>query len=518
LAWQITTPALILLATSGIVSLTAWLVWRRRETQGGHELFRLLGAILIWSLAAALEAAASNLPVKIFWSKIEYLGATNTTPFLLIFCLVFTHRKHWISARSMILIWTMPVVTFLLAATNEWHHLIWTSFEPGPAPAVNLYIYHHGMAYWVFITYTYLYAFLAAFLILQEFLHTSHIYRRQNGTILFSMLFPWIGSIMYVFGPNPVPGLDTTPVSFAFTGLILAWGIFSTRLLDLIPIAHDVLLKNMQDGVIVIDPNNRVVETNPATAALLDRMDIPAGRDVFETFAAWPMLASILIQRPDLPSEISLNGNGTRFLDVRVTPILNQQGTRDGYLAVLREITERKQAEKELELKSREMEQRSITDELTGLYNRRHLDGIMEQEFVYSRRYDTPLSLALFDIDDFKKINDNFGHHAGDEALQMVANIIRSNLRSTDIPARMGGDEFFIVMPHTDLDKAWIVMERIRNELQSKPLVNNKAHITISAGVTGWCSGDTPEETLKRVDRLLYQAKEFGKNLVMKSD
>ena len=80
----------------------------------------------------------------------------------------------------------------------------------------------------------------------------------------------------------------------------------------------------------------------------------------------------------------------------------------------------------------------------------------------------------------------------------------------------MGGDEFLVIMPHTDLDKAWHVTERIRLELQNKPILENKAHISISAGVTSWFSGDTPEAALKRVDRLLYQAKELGKNRVVK--
>ena len=515
MAWQVTVPVLILLATAAIVACTAWLVWRRRETPGGYELFWLLGAILIWSLTAAMEATASPLPAKIFWSKVEYIGATSTTPFLLIFCLTFTHRKHWLTKTNMAVLWTMPVIIFLLAATNEWHHLIWTSFEPSPNPADNLYIYHHGLAYWVYVSYTYIYAFTAALLILQEYIHTSHIYKSQNGTILFSMLFPWIGSSMYVFELNPIPGLDTTPISFAFTALVIAWGLFSTRLLDLIPIAHDVLIHNMQDGVVVIDPGNRVIEANPATATLLNCAEIPTGRNVYETFSKWPTLASILTQKPDLPNEIILTGDETRYLDVRVTSIINPQGRKDGYLAVLREITGLKQVEFALEEKSFEMERQAITDELTDLYNRRYLEKSLEVEFKKSERYNTELSLALIDVDDFKNINDTFGHRTGDDALRFVADTLKSSLRRADIAVRMGGDEFLAIMPLTDLESAWSVIERIRIIIQNESFPTSTSHISISAGVTGWVKGDTPENALKRVDSYLYRAKQSGKNRVI---
>jgi len=320
---------------------------------------------------------------------------------------------------------------------------------------------------------------------------------------------------MYVFELNPIPGLDTTPISFAFTALVIAWGLFSTRLLDLIPIAHDVLIHNMQDGVVVIDPGNRVIEVNPATATLLNCAEIPTGRSVYETFSKWPTLASILTQKPDLPNEIILTGDETRYLDVRVTSIINPQGRKDGYLAVLREITGLKQVEFALEEKSFEMERQAITDELTDLYNRRYLEKSLEVEFKKSERYNTELSLALIDVDDFKNINDTFGHRTGDDALRFVADTLKSSLRRADIAVRMGGDEFLAIMPLTNLESAWSVIERIRIIIQNESFPTSTSHISISAGVTGWVKGDTPENALKRVDSYLYRAKQSGKNRVI---
>lgn len=518
MSWQITPPALILLSTTVIVSFTTWLVWRRRETPGGHELFRLLGAILIWTLASAMETASSSLSSKILWSKIEYLGATNTAPFLLVFCMAFTHHGKWCSRRNLVMLWTIPVTIFLLAATNEWHHLIWTAFEPSPIPGNNLYIYQHGAAYWVYVSYTYLYAAAAAYLLIQEYRQSSHLYRRQSGTILFSMIFPWIGSSVYVFNINPMPGLDTTPISFAFTAIVIVWGIYSTQLLDLIPIAHNILLQSMQDGVIVTDPYNRVVETNPAMAHLLGQLDLPVGKDTSETFQVWPSLASVLMQRPELSVEITLPGRPFRYFDVRVTRIISSRGSTEGYLTVLREITGRKQAEVALEAKSREMEQQAITDELTNLYNRRYINRLLEHELNCSQRDAPPLSLALLDIDDFKQLNDSFGHHFGDDVLRFVANVLRTNLRANDVAARIGGDEFLVIMPQTDLNSIFRVIERVRIKINEQSFATIQTHISVSAGLTAWSHGESPKTLLKRADQLLYRAKNQGRNCIVKSD
>ncbi len=518
MSWQLTAPALALFITAGIVALTAWLVWSRRQTPGGYELFWLLCAILVWSFAAAMEAAAGILPLKIFWSKVEYLGATNTTPLLLVFSITFAHRGQWLTRRNLAILWIAPAAIFLLAVTNELHHLIWSGFTPSPIAGQNLYIYQHGAAYWIYVSYTYLYAAAAAYVLIQEYQQSSHLYRRQSGAILFSMIFPWIGSSMYVFEFNPIPGLDTTPISFAFTAVFITWGIYSARFLDLIPIAHNVLLHSMQDGVIVTDPQNRVVEINPATAHLLKHVELPIGKDVSETFKEWPSLASVLTQKPDTPFEVTLNGKPDRYFDVRVTPITNPRGNNEGYLTVLHEITRRKLAEAALEAKSHEMELQAITDDLTNLYNRRYINRLLEHEFKRSQRYILPLSLGLFDIDDFKQINDSFGHHVGDDVLRYVADVLHSNLRASDVAARFGGDEFMIILPQTDMNRAFRVMERLRIKVNDKPFGDIQTCISFSAGLTSWSWEDSPETILKRVDSLLYQAKNQGRNRIVKSD
>jgi diguanylate cyclase (GGDEF)-like protein len=150
------------------------------------------------------------------------------------------------------------------------------------------------------------------------------------------------------------------------------------------------------------------------------------------------------------------------------------------------------------------------TDPLTGICNRRAFDDALKTQFALMNRYDAPFSLAIFDIDHFKQINDEHGHLRGDRMLQQVAQHFDNAARETDIVARYGGEEFVVIMPHTELPGASIFSERLRKTLQeSLPL-------TISGGVATAADGDTPESLLARADMALYGAKSAGRNLVFR--
>lgn len=158
----------------------------------------------------------------------------------------------------------------------------------------------------------------------------------------------------------------------------------------------------------------------------------------------------------------------------------------------------------------RELKFLAEIDTLTGVYNRRKIEEILKSEIERSKRYGNPLSVILVDIDDFKELNDTFGHQTGDRVLREVARVISENLRKTDCLGRLGGEEFLIILPETTPMKARLVAERIRRNIEDLDLRVGK--ITVSAGVTGLKVGETLETLINRVDRAMYLAKERGKN------
>lgn len=166
----------------------------------------------------------------------------------------------------------------------------------------------------------------------------------------------------------------------------------------------------------------------------------------------------------------------------------------------------------------KQMQKLIIIDSLTGLYNRRYFDLFMEKTIPLSQRINSPLILIMLDIDYFKKINDNYGHLCGDEALKYISEIIRRNVRNSDAYVRYGGEEFAIILPNTNLDEGQSLAERIRKAVEQSDFTYNNEHISlsISMGLSLYNrDSDSVEGFIRKADKALYRAKENGRNQVM---
>jgi len=155
-------------------------------------------------------------------------------------------------------------------------------------------------------------------------------------------------------------------------------------------------------------------------------------------------------------------------------------------------------------------------DALTGLYNRHAINSFFKHKIDEAKRYNKPLSILFCDIDFFKKINDSYGHDIGDFVLKSIASVLKNHLRSSDISARWGGEEFLVFLPETSLDEAIQIAQKLRKIIEDS-LFSSVETVTCSFGVTELRADDTAESLLKRVDDLLYQAKENGRNRVESS-
>lgn len=191
--------------------------------------------------------------------------------------------------------------------------------------------------------------------------------------------------------------------------------------------------------------------------------------------------------------------------------------------ARVRSMLRIKKLQDEIELKNRELERLSISDGLTGLFNHRHIHALLDEEFERADRTGERLTVAMFDLDRFKGVNDTYGHQAGDRVLEQLADILRESAREIDRLGRYGGEEFMVLLPETGIDDAVVFVERVRREVARRPfnISDDQAlRMTISAGVATYPHQriKNAEMLVRLADEALYAAKSAGRNRVVRFD
>ncbi|PKN46195.1 MAG: sensor domain-containing diguanylate cyclase, partial [Deltaproteobacteria bacterium HGW-Deltaproteobacteria-16] len=171
-------------------------------------------------------------------------------------------------------------------------------------------------------------------------------------------------------------------------------------------------------------------------------------------------------------------------------------------IETLHDLTERKKMEEALT-------RLATTDTLTGICNRGKIEESLRQEMARSARYGSPLTILLFDLDFFKKVNDTFGHSIGDQVLKEVAATVGKHIRETDTLGRWGGEEFMVLCPGIVAQDAVAIAEKLRQRVEELPI-----GVTISCGIAGCLPGESMDGLINRADKALYAAKHSGRNLV----
>ena len=497
-------------STAILLYLSIYAFRRRRQVDTAGLFSLLVLALAIWTACYAFELSSISLESKIFWAKMKYLGSAPGPVLWFVFSVHYTNQKNWLTMPIKILLSVFIVLTIGIVFTNERHHWYWTEIFLVPGfPETQA---EHGFYFWVYAAGLYLLVLASVVNHFNYYRTVPALFRRQALLMVLGGFVPLGIRILEDFvGWDPFLKIDNVILFLLLSALLFAIALFRFGALEIVPIAHNLIVHYINSGILVSDVLGRVIEINPFARQIIGSdSKNTIGKSLDEVLKDFPNIdySSQMSERQEQEISVEKDSN-TYFYIVQVSPIRNERHEFIGHVIVLVDITDRKKAEMELERLAR-------TDVLTDVTNRRHFFELAEIEFERFKRYGHPLGIMLLDIDHFKQVNDSYGHLAGDFVLMSVATECKKHIRTTDIFARYGGEEFICLLYEVDPEKARETAERIRRFIEVMPVAfdGKSIHVTASFGLAFAQVDQTLEKVIDLADQCLYKSKRDGRNRV----
>ena len=502
----------VLIFFSCVLSLyiSAYAFYRRHVT-GAKALSFFMLSVALYSLGYALEINSESLTKIIDSLKFEVFWATFTAPAFLLFVVQFINRKSpplWLTTTLFVL----PISIGALALTNDQHALLYERYWIEQGAYFPVIKYEPGPGYVIQLLYLILSSLLAEVLLFIHLFRCSGTERKKTTLILIAGVLPTLSATL-----NPdretFSGLDLQPFIFSITGVLLAIALFYFKMLDLKKVAREYAMDAIHDYLLIIDKNMVVIDINQAgkNSNLLHSCQMGKPLQPSNNFISSLMenMANNGEKKPKSQSKISVKVQDKHY-QYSLTAIKDNFRYIQGYVVLINDYTPMANLLYEMELLA-------IMDSLTNVFNRRHLIQLAKREIKIASRTSSSLSVILFDLDNFKNINDKFGHPVGDIVLTKISEAVQSQLRAAEIFGRYGGEEFCVICPNTGKEEVKSIAERLRQCIEDIDWKDQPTYsVTASFGVCTSANLEqhTIEELLSRVDSALYQAKHDGKNRV----
>lgn len=354
-----TFPLFLGAITSASVAVYSWR--RRGNVPIAKTLTLLMMALTIWSAGYALQLAGADMATKMFWRHVKNVGVVMVPTLWLIATLQYTGRSNAVTRGLVQLLAIEPIIGITMDFTSAYHQFF---IKEVVMKAVgNIYILDNvfGPWFWINTTYSYLLFVISTILFINTFFHVRKLYQNQILVLLGIAFFPWAENAFYVstllFKWQNTIIVDFTPFFFVMASLLLAWGTFSLQLLDVVPIARDVILQNMRNGVLVLDTRMTVVDFSPAIEQTIDRTENTLiGQSAYRVLRQWDELCQALKKQKTALGEISIErDNALKTYEWRISELTTARGIAVGWVVTLFETTRLKDTEFALQQSNREL-------------------------------------------------------------------------------------------------------------------------------------------------------------------
>ncbi len=348
---QFSSYALIIYVSMFFALWLAYAMWSRRPGKGIIPFVVMTLGVAVWTFGSASNLFVTDFQWKIVFTHVAYMGITIVPAAWFVFVLDYTGRSHWITRRNVLLFAIEPIIVQILIFTNSSHQQFWLHQELTTKMGYVVLDAPFGPLFWVHAIYSYVLLVVSAFLLIRAMISAPQLYRGQMRLLLIGVFAPWIANIVYIFGLSPLPDfVDITPISFTVTIASVGWGFYRYRLMDIIPVARETIIDNMDDAILVLNQDNRIVDANQSAIKLLNQSpETVIGQHAVNVFLDYTALVNSFrdVEQTDTDITIPIEGE-MRHFNLRISGLYNRQEQLTGRILVLRDITNLKKTYAEL--------------------------------------------------------------------------------------------------------------------------------------------------------------------------
>lgn len=454
--WPLSLNVTVSIAVAVIASVIAGIAWARRDIMGGNLPAGMMVSTAVWSFATGMFFYVQLLPAQVFWLQLSMVGMICTSVFSFLIALKFSHpylaNKYYVRQ----IVWFIPFIGFVLVFTNGFHHLVWNYQIELSSAGPILKNFTAGIVFWILNGYYFLMLLAAIVALSRGLWRIRLLYQDFTAIVILLSPLPIFISLFDILWQVPQGGFFGAPLAFTLTGAMVCWSLNRAYHFDLLPVARDVLVENLKDGILVLDHHQRVVDANPAFLQMFNCSwkDV-MGRVPQEIIPGFP--ETILPEQPLHPFWVASPDGKERLLDLYHSSLFVPQGNLTGSLVVFRDITRLKNAE------DVEREQRVIAvalrDTAAALNSTLNIEEVLDRILENVGKV-VPHDLAEIIMEDENGLMQVKRHHGYIErCLGHLLKDIPTDISKTPTLKIILETKAPLIIPDTSLDARWTRIE-----------------------------------------------------------